>query len=302
MEFHNYLTCYDFFKRLSGSKDTPVDFYSTMLARVLHNPKWKGTSFDKTTTHNQAILEVGWIRDKKPYYNIWPAVIPMLMKLDLHKVKSQDIKFPLVNMVMRLPKENNPISFVFSDKTYYLRCMMVGNLQNLDGSLFYSIFIDYGEDEIKIVDMPVYYHWAITCLDKPLDDAINELKLDPSAAQGVIAPQEFHANSLRLACMIALIGQDPTLVSPDVLSSDRLDYARSNDQKYVDKAHRRGKIGWDIGKEIEVMPHYRRPHLALRHTGEGGKIPKIVPIKGSIVHREKIVEMPTGYQEEEKCV
>jgi hypothetical protein len=38
---------------------------------------------------------------------------------------------------------------------------------------------------------------------------------------------------------------------------------------YVDKAHRRGKVGWNVGRHIEVAPHYRRPHMALVWTGTG---------------------------------
>ena len=33
-------------------------------------------------------------------------------------------------------------------------------------------------------------------------------------------------------------------------------------QKQVEKAHRRGKVGWDVGKHIEATPHYRRSHMA----------------------------------------
>ena len=50
--------------------------------------------------------------------------------------------------------------------------------------------------------------------------------------------------------------------------------------KYVDKAHRRGKVGWNVGRHIEVAPHYRRPHMALVWTGTGRAVPKIVPTAG----------------------
>jgi hypothetical protein len=33
--------------------------------------------------------------------------------------------------------------------------------------------------------------------------------------------------------------------------------------KYVAKAHRRGKVGWNAGRRTEVAPHYRRPHMTL---------------------------------------
>ena len=76
--------------------------------------------------------------------------------------------------------------------------------------------------------------------------------------------------------------------------TDRDAYERTRDQKYVSKAERRGVLGWDIGKRVEVMPHYRRPYFGLRWTGEGRTVAKIVPIKGAIIHREAIVQGPTG--------
>jgi hypothetical protein len=34
-------------------------------------------------------------------------------------------------------------------------------------------------------------------------------------------------------------------------------------EKYVDKAHRRDRVNWDVERQIEVAPQYRRPHMAL---------------------------------------
>ena len=71
---------------------------------------------------------------------------------------------------------------------------------------------------------------------------------------------------VRLCCSLCLLENDPSTISPDVLADDRAKYEASGDQKYVEKAHRRGKVGWDVGKRIEVIPHYRRSHMALVAT------------------------------------
>ncbi len=84
--------------------------------------------------------------------------------------------------------------------------------------------------------------------------------------------------------------------SPDVLADDRAKYEASGDHKYVDKAHRRGKVGWDVGKHIEVIPHYRRPHMALVWTGRGRAVPRVVPRRGSVVHREAVEKVPMGWE------
>jgi len=70
------------------------------------------------------------------------------------------------------------------------------------------------------------------------------------------------------------------------------------DEKYVAKAHRRGKVGWNVGRHVEVIPHYRRPHLMLAWTGPGRSVPKIVPRRGSVVHRSIVEKVPTGFMVE----
>jgi hypothetical protein len=102
---------------------------------------------------------------------------------------------------------------------------------------------------------------------------------------------------LKLCCTLCLLDDDPSVISPDVLADDRAKYEATGDQKYLEKAHRRGKVGWDVGRYIERIPHYRRPHMTLVWTGPGRKIPKIVLRKGSIVHRNIVEKIPTGFEE-----
>ena len=79
-----------------------------------------------------------------------------------------------------------------------------------------------------------------------------------------------------------------------MLAADRAAYERTGDGKYVSKAKRRGKLGWNVGPGIEVIPHVRRPHPALVWTGKGRAVPKVVMRKGSIVHQRKVEQMPHG--------
>jgi hypothetical protein len=66
----------------------------------------------------------------------------------------------------------------------------------------------------------------------------------------------------------------------------------------IDRAKRRGKIGWNIGKGIEVIPHMRRPHPALVWTGHGRVTPRIILRKGCLVHQDALKRIPTGFQGE----
>jgi hypothetical protein len=61
---------------------------------------------------------------------------------------------------------------------------------------------------------------------------------------------------------------------------------------------RRGKIGWNVGRNITMSPHYRGPSpAALYWTGKGRNIPKIRFRAGTIVHREIVEKIPQGYEE-----
>ena len=68
---------------------------------------------------------------------------------------------------------------------------------------------------------------------------------------------------------------------------------------------RRGKIGYLIGGYMErgeagMISHYRRPHLQIYHTGKGRTIPRLVNVRGCIVHREIVAKIPTGYERDEE--
>jgi hypothetical protein len=91
------------------------------------------------------------------------------------------------------------------------------------------------------------------------------------------------------------MADDPELVLADVLSKDRLDFERTGDQKYVDRARRRGKVGWLVGAHVEVDLHYRRPHFGIRWTGAGRSVPRVVPRRGSVVHSEVVEKVPSGF-------
>jgi hypothetical protein len=92
-----------------------------------------------------------------------------------------------------------------------------------------------------------------------------------------------------------LLADDPSVIEPDVLGKDQARFQQTGDRKYIDKAHRRGKVGWNVGHRMEVMPHYRRPHMALVWTGAGRAVPKVGPRRGSVVHREKIEKVSSGF-------
>ena len=116
---------------------------------------------------------------------------------------------------------------------------------------------------------------------------------------GLIYPTWILHAVARIVCTLCLMADDPQVVEPVVLRDDEDKYEKNPDPALVEKARRRGNYGWHVGKSIEVSPHVRAAcPAALYWTGEGRKVPKIRFRRGSIVHRKKLAEMPTGYLEE----
>ena len=99
-----------------------------------------------------------------------------------------------------------------------------------------------------------------------------------------------------LVTTLCLLGDNPELITPSILTKD--EGSTRDLTGLVEKARRRGKIGWEVGRDIEVAPHIRRPHPALVWTGEGRTTPRIVLRKGFVVHRSKIEALPTGYEDD----
>ena len=114
---------------------------------------------------------------------------------------------------------------------------------------------------------------------------------------GIVIPDSLVTDCVRLCCSLCLLENDPSVISPDVLADDRARFEQTGDEKYVSKAHRRGKVGWNVGQQIEMIPHYRRPHMALVWTGQGRVVPRVVPCRGSVVHREAVEKVPIGFGE-----
>ncbi len=131
-----------------------------------------------------------------------------------------------------------------------------------------------------------------------VEAALGELRRGWTAEMGIQVPDSLIDDCVRLCCTLCLLENDPEIISPDVLADDRAKYEQTGDQRYVEKARRRGKVGWDVGRQLEVIPHYRRPHMALVWTGRGRAVPRVVPRRGSVVHREVVEKVPSGFGEE----
>src|SRR5664279_1180807 len=288
MDFHNYTTMRDWTRR-----SMPGDCFANDSDQFYKEVMADAVRVQSSQFLAQMLNERDWEQSKRPYYNLWPSIVPMLTRLNLD-LESSLIRLPLPALCIRLPKDQtkNPLKFDWKGKEISVQCMLVGEINDGGGI---SVLIDIGE-LMPEIGFPIYTYRNFRCRDGlTVENALRELKKDWSAEMGIEIPEPIIDDCVRLCCSLCLLENDSSIISPDVLADDRSKFDQSGDQKYIEKAHRRGKVGWDVGRHIEVIPHFRRPHMALVWTGTGRAVPKIVPRRGSVVHREVVGRVPSGF-------
>ena len=290
--------------RKFGRKPTAEEFYS-MTAKTFLEYKSQGE-------FNQGLAELSWYRQHRPYYNVYPSIIPMLTRLRL-TIDAGLIKAPLPVVNIRFPQDSsNPFGFEWQGRKYGIRTILLcgsdlaKEKMKIAGTDYVfsmtdglCLWLDIGEEaEVMGVVSSILTYRNFHCRQgHTLEEELSVLPMHPNLVQGVQVPEQIVLDCVRLCCTLCLLEHDPAIVEPDVLADDRNKFIATGDQKYIDKARRRGKFGWNIGRNIEVSPHYRGPCLAaLYWTGPGKTVPKIRFRKGCIVHREVVERLPQGFE------
>jgi hypothetical protein len=248
------------------------------------------------TMHNQFALEMLWYGHNKPYYNIWPKIIPMFLKLKLDKVDSSQVRVPIPVLLMRMPVDDNPLTFEWNSKVWPVKSMLVSYVSlgvdknkhlvdriiklDKDGiqQVGMTIWMDVGE---KMDGQTIYTYRNFPLMHNvSVEESIHKLPREPYADIGVQVPQEMWQACIRLVCMVCMLDKADDLIEQDVVSG---------------KSNKRGNRGWSIGRGIEVSPHLRNAHPCLVWYGPGKKLSKVITRRRSIIHREKVEKIPTGY-------
>ena len=149
--------------------------------------------------------------------------------------------------------------------------------------------------QVTLKENPEAYYWFYFDTNSP--DMTMEECLSHYPALGEY--YEIRKLATRIALTTCMLADDPEIITRDVLNKqqDKYDGERNDSRRkrMEDKARNNGVFGWSIGKNVEVSPHVRRPHWALRHTGPKGSVPQIVPVKGCKVKGNKLTTVPTGF-------
>lgn len=269
---HEFRTLHDMVGR--DSRD-PAAWYRGAMA-TMHDPYLQ----------SQARVEAAWIAERRPYYTVYPLAAESLAKITLD-VPCSAVSLPISAMLIRFGVGQEP-----DCAGRKLRSILAGQLTVRGNERGMGCWFDFGESAEMLgrPEFPIYSYLSFSLhFERSVEESLADLDQVEQDNDG-----DAVTLALRYAVAVCLLAHDPEIIEPDVLGKDRVKWAETRDPAIVERAVRRGKRGWLIGADWEVMPHYRRPHLGLRWTGEGRRIPKIVPIKGAVVHRSKLTEAPQG--------
>lgn len=301
MNFYQYLTMSDYIRKSvpQTRHDSIDDIYNTLLSqtfKVRNNP-------ESARVHNGHLVELKWMKKGRPFYNIWPGLVPQLIKLDLDTVPAELIELPLEQLCFRFSTENpfmiKLIGGVCKGQTLPLESLLVSSFvpyigrQELLNERHALVLVQF--NPIK-GNSETVCHCANSFILEQGRTLSDEMKLMAQKEPGDLSHESF-LDILKIIVSSLLLSKDPDdkLVMPVVLADDFSKWEATHDPKYVEKAKKRGNFGWHIGREIDVNPHWRKGHLAWFHVGKGRSVKVQKWRKGCIVKCEIVKQMPSGF-------
>jgi hypothetical protein len=231
----------------------------------------------------KANWEHDWYALGQPYYRIYPSITRLFLGINL-AVPCDLIHPPLHSLAIQLPDGK-----VRGDD------WVVNNLLvHVTPDTSEMAIVAYGQCRGMNLTEMLAFPMTHRTVEEQVLGACSKPSLFGSVPGMSLMTPSLTFQCLRIIATLCLIADNPEFVRAEVLAADEDKYEQTRDEKYVEKAKRRGKFGWTIGKHVEVSPHFRNGCLALYWTGRGRGIPTIRWRKESIVHREIVQSVPQG--------
>lgn len=266
-------------------------FYAGLIKRFAD--RQKKAKLGSYNNEMDTRCEYYWIRTGKPYYRLYQGVIKPFLKLDANKVDTGLLKIPTDNTLMI----QMPVGGVIVNGIELRNIVLCKANINDRQTIGMHIMIEYAVEGTEAHEYKKIYTANISTPFKTglmLGEMLGALSQTVEGGIGI--PKELYENAIKIVAVCLLLENDPEIIQPDVLNSDLAKFKQTLDPKYIEKAKRRGKFGWVIGRDIEVSPHIRAASpFALYWTGKGRTIPIIRYRKGCVVHRELVEKIPTGF-------
>jgi hypothetical protein len=236
-----------------------------------------------------AIIENRFIAADRPFFNVYPRVCESLARTHL-ALKPESIPKSIIHRMpaisIRLPVNSNEARNAKTD--WFIMSVFDGEpLERMKETGLHSLF---GCGQGPFLALYCYDGPHIRLSTTPMDSNFEEAERQGVTDQHVIA-----TNMLcRIGLGVMMLAADPDYIKPVLLKSD--EGKTTPIEERIARAKNRGVYGFTIGEDIERCPHFRRPHFAIRWTGKGATIPKLVPVRGAVIGKEIMTTVPTGHE------
>lgn len=298
MEFHAVQDTYSFTKARKRA-GLSVDAFYKLQQRRLRQRYGAQKTFDAGADSGfraDLAIEWAWWKNGRPYYNVWPAMVEILDKFDCSNVPYRSfVEAPDPAIVLRFPvgcEYRNAMCLsvaVFCadrDMAFILFCIQRNECGRLTE--------EFGQEYLTQSS-------AISIARNQLDTAFKD---GPGAGPFIWndgdADSEADVNALqKFGLAILLMERDSQIFEPDILAKDLGKYAAADDDGKIrlqEKSfRRRGQRGYHVGRKLESIPHFRRPHPAIFWVGKGRHTARVVIRSGCVVNRQRMTKAPTGF-------
>jgi hypothetical protein len=240
-------------------------------------------------------IENRFVSANRPFFNVYPKIADSLLRTSL-SIKPDEISCSVIHdmpaISIHLPVGSDTSKRVGTN--WFIVSMFIGEpferlqhygLTKMFGcdSPFMCVYCSSGDNTLMRLS---------TC---PMDRTFAEAELVNVENNSASNCERYQVDSLcKLALGIMFLASDPDYIKPVLLKAD--ENKTTPLEERIERAKRRGVFGFTVGEDIERSPHFRRPHFAIRWTGKGGSIPKLVPVKGSVIGKELMTTVPTGFE------
>lgn len=302
MLWHQHATMYQESKKAGLDLGmSPINFL-TRYASDISNGRWNAPGGAST----RANAEVDFYRGGRPFYNIWPSVAQAFSEVSLEVPTASIIpKFLGMPCSLELRFSHGGEVEVAGKK---LRSILACRINTHDDKPGLALWIDTGEltkDEgMRVLD------WICFPIGIEKDQESGFYWLDETTVSdhlegpdfdwlGKWSDREVLLAGIKVLIATVMVKDDPEYARRIILERDegQLRLSPERAKEFIAKAEKKGIKGWHIGRDIQVSPHYRRPHFAIRWTGKGRTVAKLTPIKGCMVRGiEQVTQVPTGYE------
>lgn len=311
MRFHKYISHRDRFVdelrgRIPPGEDLKAwinangadDAYAFAIRQCQHamdqikRPQDSAERENLTKTIGLLIAEEQWFRDERPFYNVWPIMFSVVRTLKLD-IPWNKVRFPFYTMMFQFPEGNEPFG---------LGVAMVATSQGgKDGASYEQTLTIEG---YHVGDRA---HYVTSRLIPDNRVTINESFLGGNVGdEETVARGEVLQFLLRLACVVSLLADGEDLITPILL---RRDADRAGDvppdvlQEWIarkaEKARQLGHYGFDVGRDLNrtasVSPTAVGPYFAVRWTGQGRSVAKVVLVREHLKNLIPLNQVPTGF-------